>query len=330
MINKDIKMILIISLALTAVFSAVCFAINAFCGALCLLLGLCVTAVFLVYTKKRYQKINELNNYLSLVCSGNYDLNINENTEGELSILKNNLYKVITILQTQKEKLAKDKTSLAESLADISHQIKTPLTSIMMMTDLLKDESNEAKRAEFLSIIETQLDKMKWLIITLLKLSKLDAGTIELKSEKQSVKDVINESLTPFLIALEFKNIRLENTANDFVFNGDKNWSIEAFGNIIKNCIEHTDNGGTLSITSGSTNIYDSIFISDNGCGISKEDLPHIFERFYYGKNSSKNSIGIGLALAKTIFEKQKAVIKVNSTLGVGTTFEVRFYKAIV
>lgn len=330
MINKDIKMILIISLALTAVFSAVCFAINVFCGALCLLLGLFVTAVFLVYTKKRYQKINELNNYLSLVCSGNYDLNINENTEGELSILKNNLYKVITILQTQKEKLAKDKTSLAESLADISHQIKTPLTSIMMMTDLLKDESNEAKRAEFLSIIETQLDKMKWLIITLLKLSKLDAGTIELKSEKQSVKDVINESLTPFLIALEFKNIRLENTANDFVFNGDKNWSIEAFGNIIKNCIEHTDNGGTLSITSGSTNIYDSIFISDNGCGISKEDLPHIFERFYYGKNSSKNSIGIGLALAKTIFEKQKAVIKVNSTLGVGTTFEVRFYKAIV
>lgn len=330
MINKDIKMILIISLALTAVFSAVCFALDAFCGALCLLLGLCVTAVFLVYTKKRYQKINELNNYLSLVCSGNYDLNINENTEGELSILKNNLYKVITILQTQKEKLAKDKTSLAESLADISHQIKTPLTSIMMMTDLLKDESNEAKRAEFLSIIETQLDKMKWLIITLLKLSKLDAGTIELKSEKQSVKDVINESLTPFLIALELKNIRLENTANDFVFSGDKNWSIEAFGNIIKNCIEHTDNGGTLSITSGSTNIYDSIFISDNGCGISKEDLPHIFERFYYGKNSSKNSIGIGLALAKTIFEKQKAVIKVNSTLGVGTTFEVRFYKAIV
>lgn len=330
MINKDIKMILIISLALTAVFSAVCFALDTFCGALCLLLGLCVTAVFLVYTKKRYQKINDLNNYLSLVCSGNYDLNINENTEGELSILKNNLYKVITILQTQKEKLAKDKTSLAESLADISHQIKTPLTSIMMMTDLLKDESNEAKRAEFLSIIETQLDKMKWLIITLLKLSKLDAGTIELKSEKQSVKDVINESLTPFLIALELKNIRLENTADDFVFSGDKNWSIEAFGNIIKNCIEHTDNGGTLSITSSSTNIYDSIFISDNGCGISKEDLPHIFERFYYGKNSSKNSIGIGLALAKTIFEKQKAVIKVNSTLGVGTTFEVRFYKAIV
>ena len=199
-----------------------------------------------------------------------------------------------------------------------------------MMTDLLKDESNEAKRAEFLSIIETQLDKMKWLIITLLKLSKLDAGTIELKSEKQSVKDVINESLTPFLIALELKNIRLENTANDFVFNGDKNWSIEAFGNIIKNCIEHTDNGGTLSITSGSTNIYDSIFISDNGCGISKDDLPHIFERFYYGKNSSKNSIGIGLALAKTIFEKQRTVIKVNSMLGVGTTFEVRFYKAIV
>ena len=132
----------------------------------------------------------------------NYDLNINDNTEGELSILQNNLYKVITILQTQKDKLAKDKTSLSDSLADISHQIKTPLTSIMVLTDLLKDEKDEENRAEFLSVIENQLDKMKWLIITLLKLSKLDAGTIELKNENQSIRQVINESLTPFLISL--------------------------------------------------------------------------------------------------------------------------------
>lgn len=165
---------------------------------MCLLLGCAVTAVLLFYTNKRYKKLRELNDYLSLVCSGNYNLNINDNTEGELSILQNNLYKVITILQTQKDKLAKDKTSLADSLADISHQIKTPLTSIMVLTDLLKDEKDEEKRAEFLSIIENQLDKMKWLIITLLKLSKLDAGTIEFKSENQSICQVIDESLTVF------------------------------------------------------------------------------------------------------------------------------------
>lgn len=330
MINNDIKIILILSGFLTIVLSVICFIFNATCGILCLFLGCAVTAVFLFYTNKRYKKLRELNDYLSLVCSGNYDLNINDNTEGELSILQNNLYKVITILQTQKDKLAKDKTSLSDSLADISHQIKTPLTSIMVLTDLLKDEKDEENRAEFLSVIENQLDKMKWLIITLLKLSKLDAGTIELKNENQSIRQVINESLTPFLISLELKNVKLINDVNDFSFKGDKNWTVEAFGNIIKNCLEHTDGGGEICISSKTTNIYDSIFISDNGCGISAEDLPHIFERFYYGKNNAKNSIGIGLALAKTIFEKEHANIRAESTLGKGTTFEIRFYKAIV
>lgn len=330
MINNDIKIILILSGFLTIVLSVICFIFNATCGILCLFLGCAVTAVFLFYTNKRYKKLRELNDYLSLVCSGNYDLNINDNTEGELSILQNNLYKVITILQTQKDKLAKDKTSLSDSLADISHQIKTPLTSIMVLTDLLKDEKDEENRAEFLSVIENQLDKMKWLIITLLKLSKLDAGTIELKNENQSIRQVINESLTPFLISLELKNVKLINDVNDFSFKGDKNWTVEAFENIIKNCLEHTDGGGEICISSKTTNIYDSIFISDNGCGISAEDLPHIFERFYYGKNNAKNSIGIGLALAKTIFEKEHANIRAESTLGNGTTFEIRFYKAIV
>ena len=133
MINKDIKIILILSGFLTIVLSVICFIFNATCGILCLFLGCAVTAVFLFYTNKRYKKLRELNDYLSLVCSGNYDLNINDNTEGELSILQNNLYKVIAILQTQKDKLAKDKTSLSDSLADISHQIKTPLTSIMVL-----------------------------------------------------------------------------------------------------------------------------------------------------------------------------------------------------
>lgn len=328
--NKDIKIITIICLLLTLLFSIICFFINVLCGFLCLALGLIIFIIFLYYTKKRYKKINDLNTYLSLICAGNYNLYINENTEGELSILKNNLYKVITILQSQKDLLKKDKLYLSNSLADISHQLKTPLTSMMVMTELLRDEKDEDKRTEFLTVIETQLDRMKWLILNLLKISKLDAGTADFKSEEVSVKKVIDKSLKSFLITLDLKQIDVENNIADFYFKGDRNWSIEAFENIIKNCIEHTQKNGKITISSKQNNVYNSIIIKDNGCGISKEDLPYIFERFYHGKNSSKDSVGIGLALAKTIFEKENAKVYVESIEGKGTIFEIKFYKSII
>lgn len=287
-------------------------------------------SVCLYLTKKRYDKLNELNNYLSLVCSGNYDLNIASNTEGELSILQNNLYKVITLLKTQNEFLSKDKIYLADSLADVSHQLKTPLTSMMVMTDLMKNEKDAQKNKEFLEIIEAQLDKMRWLILNLLKVSKLDAGTVAFKSEQVSGAEVIAESLKPFLVTMDLKQIQLINNADDFIFIGDKNWTVEAMGNIIKNCLEHTDKNGTLEIFTKHTNVYDSVFIKDNGCGIATEDLPHIFERFYHGRNSSGESVGIGLALAKMVAEKEKATIIVNSKENEGTQFEFRFYQAIV
>lgn len=330
MLNKDIKMILLICSAATIILSIVCMFFHPVCGAVCFVLGVITTSVFLIYTKRRYKKLSDLNDYLSLVHSGNYDLDINDNAEGELSILKNNLYKIITTLRTQNEMLKRDKIYLADSLADISHQLKTPLTSMMVMTDLLKESEGDEKNREFISIIENQLDKMRWLILNLVKLSKLDADTVEFKHEITSIKSVIDESVKPFLVMLDLKGISFVNRVEDFSFTGDKNWSIEAFENILKNCIEHTDKNGELTISSKSTNIYDAVIITDNGCGIAPEDVPHIFERFYHGKNSSTDSVGIGLALAKMVFEKEKASIKVESTLGQGTTFEIRFYKAIV
>lgn len=330
MINKDVKFITAFGVTATIVLSAVCLFIEPKCALICFILGIIVTFIFLYYTKKRLKKLNELNSYLSLVCSGNYDLDISDNAEGELSILKNNLYKIIIRLRTQNEMLEKDKTYLSDSLADISHQLKTPLTSMMVMSDLLKQDNEPEKRNEFISIIENQLDKMKWLITNLLKLSKLDAGTAEFKNEKFSVKDVLEESIKPFLITLDLRGITFENHAEDFVINGDKNWSIEAFENIIKNCIEHTDKNGKLVIETKSTSIYNSVIIRDNGCGITEKDLPHIFERFYHGENSSSDSVGIGLALAKTVFEREHGVIDVTSELSKGTEFNIRFYKAIV
>ncbi len=315
---------------ITVVSAVVCIFIQPWCALVCVLTGLCLTAVFLVYTKKRIDKLAELNNYLSLVCSGNFELDIADNAEGELSILKNNLYKVIILLRSQNEQLKKDKVYLADSLADISHQLKTPLTSMMVMTDLISKDSDPDKRAELIGIMETQLDKMKWLITNLLKLSKLDAGTAGFKHEIFSVKEVISQSVTPFLVAMDLKGINFIDMSSDFEIKGDDNWSTEAFANIIKNCLEHTERDGTITVSSEITTLYNSIIITDNGCGIAPLDLPHVFERFYHGKNSGGDSVGIGLALAKAVFENENAGISVESRENEGTKFEIRFYKSVI
>ena len=328
--DREIRIILIVSSVLTAVLSVICAFFSEICAVLCLALGIIFIIIFTVVTKQRYKNLNDLNDYLSLVCKGIYDMNIDDNTEGELSILKNNLYKVITLLQSQNEYLKNDKLYLADSIADISHQLKTPLTSMMMMCELLENEENPDKRQEFVSVINNQLSKMKWLITNILKISKLDADATEFKRDEVSISKVLDDSLKPFALTAELKNIAIQNGANDFVFNGDENWTAEAVSNIVKNCLEHTNDGGKITIASDSTNLYNKLTISDNGCGIAEEDLPHIFERFYHGKNSSKDSVGIGLALAKTVFEKENASVTVESEQGRGSVFEIRFYKSVV
>ena len=328
--DKEIRIILIVSSILTVVLSIICAFFSKICAVLCLALGIILIIIFTVVTKRRYKNLNDLNDYLSLVCKGIYDMNIDDNTEGELSILKNNLYKVITLLQSQNEYLKNDKLYLADSIADISHQLKTPLTSMMVMCELLENEENPDKRQEFVSVINNQLSKMKWLITNILKISKLDADATEFKREEVSILSVLDDSLKPFALTAELKNIAIQNGANDFVFNGDESWTVEAISNIVKNCLEHTNDGGKITIASDSTNLYNKLTISDNGCGIAEEDLPHIFERFYHGKNSSKDSVGIGLALAKTVFEKENASVTVESEQGRGSVFEIRFYKSVV
>lgn len=328
--DREIRIILIVSSVLTAVLSVICAFFSKICAVLCLALGIILIIIFTVVTKRRYKNLNDLNDYLSLVCKGIYDMNIDDNTEGELSILKNNLYKVITLLQSQNEYLKNDKLYLADSIADISHQLKTPLTSMMVMCELLENEESPDKRQEFVAVINNQLSKMKWLITNILKISKLDADATEFKRDEVSILSVLDDSLKPFALTAELKNIAIQNGANDFVFNGDESWTVEAVSNIVKNCLEHTNDGGKIIIASDSTNLYNKLTIFDNGCGIAEEDLPHIFERFYHGKNSSKDSVGIGLALAKTVFEKENASVTVESEQGRGSVFEIRFYKSVV
>lgn len=299
-------------------------------GILFLLLGAALTGGFALYSRRRYAEIRDLNDYLVRVLAGEDVPDILDQQEGELSILKSNIYKTTTMLKSQKELLAEDKADLAKAIADISHQLKTPLTSMMVMNDLLKSEENPEKRQEFLDVQQTQLVRMNWLIQTLLKLSKLDAGTVELKRGDVSVRSLVDEALKPFAIMMEMKGIGLAVSCDDIRVKCDENWTVEAIQNIIKNCCEHMDRGDTLSIETGDTNLFTRIVIADTGCGIAAEDLPHIFERFYKGKNAGKDSVGIGLSLSKTILENQSGDILVQSTEGSGTRFEMRFYKTII
>lgn len=326
----SLKGLMILAVAVCALFTAVIFAVDFRCGILSAVLSAVLLILFAVFEMSRTKFIANINNYLSLVLQGNYSFDISDNFEGELSILKNNIYKVVVMLQSTNEELKKEKLNLAQSLADITHQLKTPLTSITVMTDLMENEDMREKRSELLGIIKAQTDKMNWLTVTLLKLSRLDADAISFNFSDICISDIIDTSLKTFQPTLEIKNITVNKSFTDFEFNGDSAWTAEAVKNIIKNCIEHTDADGELTFTANNTNIYNELIISDNGCGIDSEDLPHIFERFYHGKNASADSVGIGLNLAKEILSKQRADISCESEPGKGSTFRIKFYKAIV
>ena len=331
MINKEYRRIVILSAGITFVFSVVagvCPGRNAFL--LSAAMGGLLLFVFARYTRERYRKIGELNQYLTRVLSGDYDLEIAKNEEGELSILQNNICKATVMLKEKNELLEKEKTYLADMLANISHQMKTPLTSVMMMNELLSTEGSEEKRREFIGIEQKQLEKMNWLIRTLLKLSRLDAGTITLKAGSVEAAKLVEESLAPFLIRMDVEEISISKELRDVLFAVDENWTAEALQNIVKNCIEHMSRGGRLTVETGENSLYQTIRVRDTGCGIREEDLPHIFERFYRGKDSAGDSVGIGLSLSKAIIEKQHGSILVTSEPGKGTCFEIRFYKAIV
>lgn len=329
--NKEFKWMILAATVLTVAVS-ICGSVlyGGGCAVLSLLLGGAITAFFVAATRKRYRDLDALNLYLEKVLAGGEAPNILDQEEGELSMLRTNIYKATSTLRYQKELLLNDKVALANAIADISHQLKTPLTSMIVMNDLLKTEESETKKQEFLKTQSAQLDRMNWLIQTLLKLSKMDAGTITMNPERVEAKKIVSEMLKPFEIQMDIKNIKCVRKVGDISLKCDRNWTIEALQNIVKNCIEHMEEGDSLSVVTNETNIYTEIIITDTGCGISEEDLPHIFERFYKGRNAGKDSVGIGLALAKTIMTSQHGDILVESKEGSGTTFNVRLYKTII
>ena len=287
-------------------------------------------AIIFIYLKQRDKKINQITQYINEIKNRKYDLNINENSEDELSNLKNELYKITIMLKEESEISRQDKEKIKMSVEDISHQLKTPLTSIMIMLDNLKDNPNmdEDTKQKFIFEISKQVDWINWLVISILKLSRLEANVVKFSDNKINVKKFIDEIIDNLEIPIEIKNQKIIIEGNkDVSFIGDYKWQQEAITNIIKNAIEHNKENGKITIKYEENVLFTKITIIDEGQGIAKEDLKHIFERFYKAQNSSDNSVGIGLSLAKNIIEKNNGMINCKSEIGNGTEFIVKYMK---
>ncbi len=295
-----------------------------------LMLLLLIILVNIIYKYKEKKEINKITKYIRDINDKNYELKIKENTEDELTNLRNELYKITLMLRQQAENSEKDKENLAISLSDISHQIKTPLTSITIMLDEIKENSDmdELTKQKFLFEISRQIEQISFLTISLLKLSKLDAEAIKFNNQNIKIENLINDAIETLEIPIEIKKQNLiKNIEKDCCVQGDYKWTLEAITNILKNCIEHTGEGKSIYVNAKNTNMYTELEIKDEGEGIDEEDIKHIFERFYKGKNSGENSFGIGLALSKSILENQGATINCYSKLGEGTSFKIRWIK---
>ena len=284
----------------------------------------------LIYTKKENKTIREITEYIKKINEKKYELKIEENTENELSKLKNELYKITVMLKEEAEESMDAKKTLKVAIEDISHQLKTPLTSMSIMLDNIienPDMDNETRNL-FIHEINRQIKWINWLILSLLKLAKLDSNTIEFEKNNINVQNLVNNVIKNLEIPIDIKEQKIIITGDkNTSFVGDYNWENEAITNVLKNCIEHTDKNKNIYIKFEENNFYTKIEIIDEGNGIDKEDLKHIFKRFYKGKNSSESSIGIGLALAKTIIEKDNGQIVCTSEVNKGTKFEIRYMK---
>ena len=285
--------------------------------------------LFFGFNHRRDRKISEITAYLEEINRGNYSLDISDNSEESLSILKNELYKTTVMLNEAAENSRKDKVLLKDSLSDISHQLKTPLTSIMIMLDAVLDDRDmdEKTRTTFLRDMKREITGTQFLVDSLLKLSKLDSNTVKFARQESAVEAVVAEAVKNVEIIGELKNvtIKVSGTAEKQFF-CDFKWQVEALTNIIKNCIEHSGEDGEIQISYADNALYTEVAVRDFGSGIAPEDLPHIFERFYKGKHSGKDSVGIGLALAKAIIEKDNGYIQADSQEGKGTRFTVRYF----
>lgn len=293
-----------------------------------------IGVLFLIYIEyeKIFRRVNQISRTAEEAVEGNIE-EIQETGEGDFARLSHNFNSMTKRLKLTIEAQGEEKLFLKDILSDISHQLKTPLASLMILNDImLKRKNTPEKLEEFLEKSKEQLERMEWLIISLLKMAKMEFGSIVFDIREGYIDETIGKSLSILkpLAQEGDKEIIIHEHDVRIKLLHDEKWLSEAFTNIIKNCIEHTERGGKIEIQTNETPLMISISIKDNGEGISPKDLPYIFERFYKARGSKSSSIGIGLSLAKAIIERHGGEIVVKSKLKEGTEFIITFLKNII
>lgn len=293
---------------------------------------------FCMYLRRRKKDIFELQDYMDKISRGNYELEINDNSEDELSSLKNSLYKIMVYMKEQADSARIKKVMLAQSVSDISHQLKTPLTSTQVLLDNLNDnpDMDYSTRKKFIYEALNQVNGMSWMIVSMLKLSRIDAGVVEFNNENISINKIIEEAVGNLEVIAEIKNVNIEKNIDnrnedelnksDIYIKGDYNWNREALQNIIKNAIEHSNDKGTVKINITDNDVYTALYITNRGEKLSDKQQKQIFERYYSEAKYEDNSMGIGLPLAKAVIEKQGGYISVESD-DEETVFIVKYIK---
>ena len=328
--NKELRISLVLLGLATAILTFIGLSLSVAAGVLILISGLVAIAIHLSTEYYRYKKLQKLSSDLDQLLISGTPLPIREYSEGELSILANQIQKMTLRLTESAEAIKADKVYLADSLADISHQLRTPLTAMNLTTSMLRESNlSDERRMELTGELRRLLTRTDWLVETLLKISKLDAGTVKLTQQKISVRKLIDRAAAPLAIPMDLRNQTLTVHCQEENLGCDLVWTAEAMGNILKNCMEHTPEGGAITVTASETALYTQIEVEDTGTGFDSKDIPHLFERFYKGTNASENSYGIGLALARTVITAQNGTVQAMNGEN-GAKFVIKFYKQVI
>lgn len=326
--NREIGLYLIVAGVITVLGTWTGCLVEPTVGLLCCTLSLALSGWGFAFTLWRYRKIKELTQTLEVAATGAQVPDIRSNREGELSILQNDLYKLITQLAGQADHLRTDKIFLADALSDISHQLNTPLTGMMVHVDLLQSESlPPEKRRAFLNLLSGQLERLRWLVAALLRLSRLDAGVIFFKRETVALHRLLSDAVAPLLPQAEAKDVALSiECPRGLCWSGDAEWTREAVMNLAKNAIEHAPSGGLVQLRCADNPLHILLTVEDDGAGFSATDLSRLFERFYRGANEPSEGVGIGLAMAKAILQAQGAGLSAENRSEGGARFVVKLY----
>ena len=329
--NRELRTELLVMGGATLLLGTIGFFVHPAAGAFALGAGLIALAVRIVSARRQYRRIAALADALDRILNGETQTQIESSDEGELSILTAELCKLIARLNEQSAALAADKRHLSEAIADILHQIRTPLTSIRLgLTMLAKPELSRSESLALLHELMQQTERIGRLAEMLLKLSKLDAGTANLRPAAVPVRALLDRAAEPFRIPMELRGQTLSICAGDETVFCDPDWTTEALANLLKNAMEHTPAGGTVTVASIDTPLYAELSVQDSGEGIAPEDLGRVFERYYKGKNATAESIGIGLAFAREILAAQNGTITAANAPTGGARFTVRLYRTTI